>query len=185
MVKALQIKGFPDYYVTDTGDVYSRKYQPIRNPNNRINKINPSKLNTNYFTVCLYKDGRVYQKTVHRLVAEAFIPNPENKPEVNHINGIRTDNRVENLEWATKSENMQHAYHVLNNKPHTLGKLGKENATAKPIIQIKNGTQIALFYGSREAQRKTGINAGNIIACCKGHRMTAGGFQWRYKKVEK
>ena len=65
--------------------------------------------NTGYLKITLYGKIKPYQEYIHRLVALAFIPNPENKPQVNHDNGIKTDNHVSNLEWSTKSENCQHA----------------------------------------------------------------------------
>lgn len=179
-MKALQIKNFPNYYITDTGDVYSRNYftkYRIRKMILRKNKKN------GYVYVFLCKKGKKFNKRIHRLVAEAFIPNPENKPQVNHKNGDKSNNRVENLEWATASENMLHAYHFLKNiiLPSRKGCFGKNNAKSKIILQIKDGNIITEFYGCQEAQRKTGISFGNISECCRNNRKTAGGFQWKYK----
>lgn len=78
--------------------------------------MNPPKTPAGYFQIGLYKNNVRYFIGVHRLVAEAFIPNPNNKTCINHKNGIRTDNRVENLEWVTYSENMKHSYSVLKRK---------------------------------------------------------------------
>ena len=71
-----------------------------------------------YMSVCLCKDNEKKNMSVHRIVAKAFIPNLDRKPEVNHKNGIRSDNRVENLEWATRSENEMHAYRSLSKAPN-------------------------------------------------------------------
>lgn len=78
-----------------------------------------------YWNVGLMIDGKQKHFSVHRLVATAFVPNPEGKPQVNHINGIKTDNRVENLEWTTVAENTQHAY------DNNLAKSGEDNYLAK------------------------------------------------------
>lgn len=76
------------------------------------------KKRTGYVHVCLTKDGEKRYFAVHRLVARAFVSNPEHKPEVNHLNGIRSDNRAENLEWVTRSENEKHAFRVLGKAPN-------------------------------------------------------------------
>lgn len=179
MVKTLKIKDFPDYYITDTGDVYSRN--PVHNPNGRIKKMNPWVNKYGYKMVDLIKDGKKIHKQVHRLVAQEFIPNPENKPQVNHIDGNKQNNTVSNLEWATASENIAHTYRVLKYKPQWLGKFGKNHNCSKQILQIKDGNIIAEFDGMLDAERQLHINSTSICECCKGKRHTAGGFQWKYK----
>jgi len=184
MSKALRIKDFPDYYITDNGDVYSRIYHPIQNPGTRFRKVKPCLSNRGgYLRVTLCKDGKHYTKRIHRLVAEHFIPNPENKPQINHKNGVKTDNRVENLEFCTCSENVLHAFRVLHRKPSRafLGRFGKSHPLSKVIQQIQDGKVIAEFYGSGEASRETGIVARNIRSVCEGKRDLAGGFKWQYK----
>lgn len=180
MTKSVKIKDFPEYYITDNGEVYSRKTK--RSPCRRIKKL-ISHIRAGYLSVILTKEQKHYNKHIHRLVAEAFISNPKKLPCVNHKNGIKTDNRVENLEWVTISENMKHAYRVLHiNKPKGMsGKLGKENKKSKVIQQIKDNVVIAEFYGCGEAMRKTGINYSNICKCCRKERPFAGGYNWKYK----
>lgn len=174
-MKKAQIKDFPNYIITDTGDVYSIV--------GHIKKIKPYN-SRGYLRVTLSKNNVNTHKSVHRLVAEAFIPNPGNKPQVNHKNGIKTDNRVENLEFCTASENTKHAFDVLGRKANKpwLNKFGKDNYLSKLVLQIQDGKIIAEFYGTQEAERKTNIKSSNIRKCCKGIRNTAGGYQWKYKE---
>ena len=109
------------YAVSDCGDVLSAPHGSI---DGCILKRRVS--NNGYLSVSLFYDGTYRNELVHRLVAKAFIPNPDGKPQVNHINGDRQDNRVENLEWATASENIKHKYEVLGYEPdHMPSKLRK------------------------------------------------------------
>lgn len=112
-MKCIELKDFPGYYVTNEGEIYSINYNRM----GITKKMTPSKDGKGYLFVSLRKDGKTYIKKVHRLVAQEFIPNPENKPQINHKNGIKTDNFIENLEWVTNSENILHAYRVLGRKP--------------------------------------------------------------------
>lgn len=135
--------------------------------------MSPKMFKGGYMQIGLRESGIKKFFCMHRLVAIAFIPNPENKPEVNHINGTRHDNRGENLEWCTTKENSFHRINVLKNDPNL-----------KPVSQYKkDGTLIQSFNSIIEASKVTNVSHNTISGCVLGnkHRKTAGGFIWKTK----
>lgn len=141
-------------------------------------------LSFGYLVITLCKNKKHTIKKSHRLVAQAFIPNHDNKRTVNHKNGVKTDNQIDNLEWCTHSENHKHAYIELGRKPSKgmLGKRGIKCKLSKPIIQLDlQGNFIREFAGQCEAERITGILQSHISQVCRGKRNHSGGFIWKYK----
>jgi hypothetical protein len=144
MIDMIDINGYEGLYaVTVTGEVYA--YPKWRRKEGRYMKQRILANNTDRFrphvqkTVCLYKEGKRHGKLVHRLVAEAFIPNPDAKPDINHIDGDSLNNNVENLEWATKSENMRHAQKTgLLTQDSTSQRLARHYAGLRSIKNLKN-----------------------------------------------
>ncbi|MBO7712938.1 MAG: HNH endonuclease [Methanobrevibacter sp.] len=178
MTKIKQIDGFLDYYITDFGDVYSITTNKYSNHKGIKTKLKPFLSKNGYLTVSF--GHKSTKRLVHRLVAKAFIPNPDNKAQVNHIDGNKTNNNVSNLEWCTCSENLIHKHRVLGHKGAWFGKFGKNNPSSKPVIQLKNNKIINKFDCIAEAERMTGISHSSISACCKNKSKTAGGYEWEY-----
>lgn len=108
IMETKEIEGYPDYFVTSSGDVYSKR-RNFRNPDH-IKKLKPSKLKKGYLAVLLYRNGNSRRFTIHRLVGKAFIPNPLNLPQINHKDIDKTNNHVWNLEWCNNSYNHLYAY---------------------------------------------------------------------------
>jgi len=145
--------------------------------------LKPAVLKEGYHCFRLIKNHKYKALLAHRGVAQSFIPNPYNKPQVNHINGIKTDNEIKNLEWATASENILHAYATGLNKVNKtmLNRKGIKFPNIRIINQFDlNGNFINHHYGSHEACRNTGVNYRNINSVCLNIRQSAGGFIWKY-----
>lgn len=146
-------------------------------------KLPQYKTPTGYVQVMLKQDGKRKKALVHRLVALAFIPNPLNKPCVNHIDGNKENNSVENLEWCTYSENELHSHRKLGKKlsPENHKKMieAHTKAVSTPVMQLTlDGVHVNTFRSMAEAHRQTGISQGNISECCNNRRNKAGGFKW-------
>lgn len=167
-----KIKSYEKYSITKEGRVFSGDKELKQHKSK--NKSGTS----GYMQVYLYdgKGGRKC-KQVHRLVAEAFIPNPENKRTVNHIDGNKTNNNIDNLEWATDSENALHAHK--NGLVKT--KSGEEHHNSKPVeVYDKSGFFIDYCSCAREAERRGYGDYRNISAVCRGKRKTHNGFVFRF-----
>ena len=162
------------YQISNLGRVKSLNYSRT----GKENILSPGLNSGGYYTVSLFKNGEIKKFRVHRLVALAFIPNPENKPCVDHINGVRTDNCVKNLRWCTQKENSnfplarKNISESLTNHPNK----------SKAILQVSKdiGDIIKEYPSIKEVERQLGIASTNISQCCNGKRNTAGGYIWRY-----
>ena len=142
-------------------------------------------LNKNgYTTVGLSKCGKTKIFRVHRLVATAFIKNdnPLEKTEVNHIDFNKMNNRVDNLEWCTRSENINHSYNSNEEKGEKYRNKIKEQRQGKPMytIKVRCVETGQIFNSIKEASEWCGVGRSHIGSCCKGKRKTCGGYHWEY-----
>lgn len=197
-----EIKNYPNYMISNRGRVKSLNYN--KTGEERIMKFAINK--KGYCCVVLYKDKKQKHYLVHRLVATAFIPNPNNLPQLNHKDEVKTNNCVDNLEWCDAKYNINYGTH--NNKlslAHKGKKLSQEhkdklskilkgrilsqewkNKISKahqiPILQFsKSGNTILRKWDSAtQASNELNINRSNITKCCNGKHNFCGGYRWMY-----
>lgn len=158
------IRDFPNYDINNLGQIRNNKSGYIKKPS--ISK-------RGYSVVSLQNNWKQYLKTIHRLIAIAFIDNPYNKPEINHIDGDKTNYKLTNLEWCTTQENNIH-----------MRKTGLHTSDGdKQVAQYdKNWNLIKIYKSVSAASRELNLNRANICNVCRGNTRlkTVGGYYWRY-----
>lgn len=172
-----------EYYEASTFGRIRSVERTIVQANGKIRTF-PSKLlkhfidDCGYPRICLYKNRSIGTKyKVHRLVALAFIHNPDNKPVVNHIDSDRTNAHVENLEWCTVSENVQHS--IRSGMNTNVGKYGDLHHASKPVIAIKIESGERIRFGSqKDAARKLGIFQTHVNGCITGRCKSTKGYKF-------
>lgn len=148
-----EIQGFEHYKVSNSGEVM--------NQNGLVLKAFAV---GEYLQIHLFKNGQRTKRYVHRLVAEAFCQKDDSHNEVNHKDGNKQNNHADNLEWCSRTDNLNHSYYVLGN-------------CVKPVACVETGV---VYPSIKEAERQTGIHHTAISMCCDGRRKKTHGFHWGY-----
>lgn len=166
-----KINGYNNYSISKNGQIR----------NDITGKIKADRINSRgYSLVDLYSNGERQTERVHRLVADTFIPNPDDKPQVNHRDGNKRNNSVENLEWCTASENMQHAFDTGLSKP-TRSMLGRRNPNAgrpgRPVRIVETGQ---VFSSITECEKAINGDNRHICDCLSGRQNTHRGYHFEY-----
>lgn len=170
------------YEVSDCGEVKSLNY----NHTGKEKILTPKRHSSGYNTVVLCKNSEKRNKSIHILVAQAFIRNPKNKSQVNHIDGNKQNNHAENLEWVTPSENIRHSFERLGKQSPNKGRFGKSHYAAVSVCQYAlDGIFLRKWDCISDAAREVGCNPCQILNNIKGRSKTCHGYMWRYEKVDK
>ena len=163
---------YDNYQVSNWGRIMSLNYRNT----GKAELMNPGTNTDGYFKVNLRKNGKRKMCYVHRLIAQTFIPNPENKPEVNHIDEDKTNNKVDNLEWKWHKDNINHGTHNERSaKARTNGKLSKR------VLQLSLSGELIREWESTQECGRNGFCQGAVSECCQGKRKSHKGFRFMYK----
>lgn len=175
--RSKEIKGFVDYTIDTEGKILNKKGNELKQTINR----------DGYAMVKLCDNGYEKNCSVHRLVAETFLPNPDNKKTVNHKDGNKTNNKVENLEWATYSENEKHAYKHNLRKSHLTNDDRKNGAhisgeqSSRPVKVVETGD---IFPSVRDCAKILDCDPGAISKCCNGKASKHHGYRFTFCELE-
>ena len=188
-----EIEWFDNYQISNLGRVKNIKFDRY---------VKPLLDNKGYLTVNLYKNGKMKRLLLHRLISIAFIPNPENKPCIDHINTDRLDNRIENLRWCTQKENHNNPLSIVNHGNASRGRIVSEEQkknqsekmkgrfkgvrkSSKKIIQLTlDGIFVRGWDAIKDAAESLGVSSSAIWNCLNGKCQVKSikGFKWEYKK---
>ena len=179
-----EIKGYEGkYIISNYGEVIS--LPRYKQNNSKLQYVEPKEIKryvnpkNGYVYVQLWNNSKYKNIRLHKLVARTFIPNPKNLPQVNHIDGNKLDNSIENLEWCDCKYNINEAWKIGLNKK----RFGRENNRSRKVEQYDlNGNFIRTWDTIKQAADKLKINTANIIACCQGKYKKSHGFIWRYEE---
>lgn len=152
MTEWRKIKGFEHYSISNKGEVKNASGHTVK----------PFRTNGGYLQIHLFNDGERTKKYIHRLVAETFVKNPKKLPEVNHKDGDKMNNSVDNLEWCSRTSNLIHSYYVLKNH-------------VKPVKCIETGI---IYPSTHDAERATGCYHSTISMCCDGRQKKTHSLHW-------
>lgn len=173
------IQGYEGLYqISNLGRVKSLEKIIITSNNitkRMIEKILKPHLHKGYYSVTLRKDNKSKVYTIHRLVAKAFIPNPDNLPQVNHKDENKANNHVDNLEWCTPQYNINYGTHN-ERQALTKSKIVYQYSLDKILLNVWKSTH--------DVHRKLGYAQGNIARCCRGESKTSNGYIWSYEKIK-
>ena len=159
------------YEVSNLGRVKSLKY-------GKEKILKPGRTHKGYLHVNLCKDGKAKHSNVHRLVAEAFIPNPNNLQTINHKDENKLNNAADNLEWMSLKDNCN--YGTRNKRVAEAQINDPKKSNQVQMFDKQTGELLATFPSTHEAERITGIAHQSISKCCNGKKKSAGGYIWRY-----
>lgn len=160
------------YKVSNLGKILSLNYRNT----GKAELMNPGTDTDGYLEVNLWKNGKPKRCSVHRLVAQTFIPNPDNLPEVNHIDENKTNNRVSNLEWKNHRDNCNHG-----TRNERSAKARINGIRSKPVLQFTLDGKFVREYPSLSECERNGFSKSAVCRCCRGELKQYKGFLWMYK----